>query len=265
MTKTAVILCGGKGTRLGAIGKKAPKTLLNVKGKPIIWFILNNLIKYKFNKIILPLGYKGEEIKKYVEKNFDFHGIDIIFKKTGLNSQITKRIKLIQNLINDDSFLLINGDCISNCNIQNLINEHYKKKYDITLTSFPYISPYGLIRIRQNKIISFCKDQYFESINLIGDEKALINGGITIINKVCLSKFKMNINEDFEISLFSKLAKQNRAHVIKYRYFWFTVESEKDIKFLINKKNENHIILKKISKLKYDLLKIRQNFKKKKL
>ena len=41
--KTVLILCGGKGTRLGAIGKKTPKTLIKVQGKPIIWYIIKIL------------------------------------------------------------------------------------------------------------------------------------------------------------------------------------------------------------------------------
>ena len=40
MYKTSVILCGGKGSRLGELGKDIPKTLLKVQGKPIIWYIL---------------------------------------------------------------------------------------------------------------------------------------------------------------------------------------------------------------------------------
>ena len=43
--KTAVILCGGKGTRLGAIGKKLPKTLIKIHNKPIIWYIIKILQK----------------------------------------------------------------------------------------------------------------------------------------------------------------------------------------------------------------------------
>ena len=39
--KTAVILCGGKGTRLGLLGKKIPKSLVKIQGFPIIWYILN--------------------------------------------------------------------------------------------------------------------------------------------------------------------------------------------------------------------------------
>ena len=61
-TRTAVILCGGKGTRLGSITKKIPKSLVKIKNKPIMWFILKILKKNGFNQFILPLGYKGNLI-----------------------------------------------------------------------------------------------------------------------------------------------------------------------------------------------------------
>ena len=50
--KSAVILCGGKGTRLGELGKKMPKTLVKVQNKPIIWYILKSLKKNNFNHFI---------------------------------------------------------------------------------------------------------------------------------------------------------------------------------------------------------------------
>ena len=46
MLKSVVILCGGKGTRLGALGKKLPKSLVRVDGKPIIWYILKTLKEF---------------------------------------------------------------------------------------------------------------------------------------------------------------------------------------------------------------------------
>ena len=57
--KTTVILCGGKGTRLGTLGKKVPKTLVKVQNKEILWYILKHLKKNGFNDIILPLGYES--------------------------------------------------------------------------------------------------------------------------------------------------------------------------------------------------------------
>ena len=57
--RTAVILCGGLGSRLGILGKKIPKSMVKINNYPIIWFIIKNLIKNSFNHLILPVGYKG--------------------------------------------------------------------------------------------------------------------------------------------------------------------------------------------------------------
>ena len=43
--KTAIILCGGTGSRLGNLGKKTPKCLVKINGYPIIWYIINMLKK----------------------------------------------------------------------------------------------------------------------------------------------------------------------------------------------------------------------------
>ena len=64
---SAVILCGGKGTHR-SLGKKIPKALVSIHNKPIIWYIINIHISKGFNHFILPTGYKGIMIKKYIKK-----------------------------------------------------------------------------------------------------------------------------------------------------------------------------------------------------
>ena len=64
--KTAVILCGGKGSRLGLLGKKIPKSMVKIHNYPIIWYIINILCQNSFNHLILPIGYKGHLIEKYL-------------------------------------------------------------------------------------------------------------------------------------------------------------------------------------------------------
>ena len=57
--KTAIILCGGKGSRLGETGKKIPKTLIQIQKKPILWYIIKELIYMVVLIIfILPIGHK---------------------------------------------------------------------------------------------------------------------------------------------------------------------------------------------------------------
>ena len=67
--RTAIILCGGKGSRLGILGKRLPKSLVQVQNKEVVWYIINILTKNKFNHLILPTGYKGNLIKNYIKKN----------------------------------------------------------------------------------------------------------------------------------------------------------------------------------------------------
>ena len=66
--KAAIILCGGKGSRLGVLGKRLPKSLVQVQKKEILWYIINILSKNKFSHLILPTGYKGNVIKNFVKK-----------------------------------------------------------------------------------------------------------------------------------------------------------------------------------------------------
>ena len=49
--KSAIILCGGKGSRLGNLGKKIPKALAKVQKKEILWYIISILIKNNFNHL----------------------------------------------------------------------------------------------------------------------------------------------------------------------------------------------------------------------
>ena len=68
------------------ITKKIPKSLVKIKNKPIIWYILNILKKNHFNHFILPVGYKGNLLEKYFvlrcdEKDFELSDAMLILKK----------------------------------------------------------------------------------------------------------------------------------------------------------------------------------------
>ena len=67
MTKfSTIILCGGKGTRVSKHTKKTPKCLININGKPFLYYQLRYLKKNKINNVILSAGYMAGKIKKYI-------------------------------------------------------------------------------------------------------------------------------------------------------------------------------------------------------
>ena len=60
-----IILCGGKGTRLSEETGRKPKPMVEIGGRPILWHIMKIYSHYGFNRFILALGYKSDQIKQY--------------------------------------------------------------------------------------------------------------------------------------------------------------------------------------------------------
>ena len=82
----AVILAGGRGTRLGEITSVKPKPMVEIGGKPIIWHIMKLYSFYNVKEFIICAGHLGYEIKEYFAnyllKSSD---IDIDFNSNSIN------------------------------------------------------------------------------------------------------------------------------------------------------------------------------------
>ena len=65
-----VLLAGGFGTRLSEYTKTIPKPMVNINGEPILMHIMKFYAKHGFKNFYIALGYKGEIIEKYYNRNF---------------------------------------------------------------------------------------------------------------------------------------------------------------------------------------------------
>ena len=241
LTRCAVIFCGGKGSRLGTLGKKINKSLLLVKNKPIIGHIIEKLLKVKIDKIILPLGYKGNDIKKYVIKNFSNEILKFTFVNTGINTELPKRItKIRKYLPSDRSVLFINGDTIYNFNLINFIKSHVKSNQKISLATFSPKIDFGLIRINKNRSLKFKKSEFVENFqSKISNFSAY--SGFAIIDCNYLKRFKFTFDKDFEIDMFNKAMKLKIVNIYNIKNsICFPIDNIKSLKFaneFLNLKN----------------------------
>lgn len=250
--RTAVILCGGRGTRLGSLGKKIPKALVKIQGQEILWYIFNILKKYKFNHLILPIGYKGYKIRQFCKR---FKGlikkIDII--DTGVNSDIGKRIYQIKNNINSKEFLLLNGDAIFNFNLNKIFDFHKKKKIKVTFISGETTYPYGTIGVKKNRIVDFNRNLVYDALKIRKKNSYVAYNytGMSIINTKILDKYSKSIqrSKNFEIDFFPKCIKNSKTNLVKLNGFWRSVDNLKDIDLLNNRKTSK-IIFDSLYKLK---------------
>ena len=91
-----LIMCGGKGRRLGKLTKMTPKPLIKVTNKTILELKINNYCQKGFKEFILCIGYKGELIQKIVNK-FDGE-VEIDFSDAGVNAGILDRLYTARHL-----------------------------------------------------------------------------------------------------------------------------------------------------------------------
>ncbi len=236
---TAVILCGGMGSRLGSLGKKIPKTLVKIQGKEILWFILKVLKKNHFNHIILPIGYRGSLIKNFCKKNSKIiKFVDIV--ETGIKTNIGKRIFKIKDKIKSENFLLLNGDAIFNFNLKRLFKEHEKIKNELTFITGEITYPYGTVGFSKNKVIDFNRNLVYDSIKIRNNLNytAYNYTGMSIINKKKLLKYsnKFKNSENFEVDFFPYCIKRVKTNMIKLSGFWHSIDNLKDVKAVNDKK-----------------------------
>ncbi len=228
---TAVILCGGKGTRLGVLSKKIPKSLALLRSKPIIWYIIKMLKKNGFNHFILPIGYKGRLIKNFIYKSEDLKKYNIDIVSTGINSSISSRISKIKNLIKSKNFLLLNGDAIFDFNLKKIFKNHCNSRGSfITFLGTHATLPYGTIEVKAGKVTRFERNIIYNAVISTHNKKSInyIYSGMVIMRNTLLKNNLPNY-KNFELSFYPGLIKKYKCKFLQISGFWYSIDNMKDL------------------------------------
>ena len=223
----ALVFCGGKGTRLGHIGKKKNKSMLLVNRKPIIFYIVSTLIKANVNKIIFPLGYKGETIKNYLKKKFSNEIHRFIFINTGVNSTISKRVSIVKkNISKNKNILLLNGDTIIKFDLLKIFKQYNKKPIACIFSKKIDLGFF----YKKNNNYTFIKKSFIN--NFISEKKSFsAYSGIVLFNTNILFSLNLNKNNNFEEMLFRKILENNNITIHNIKENCFPIDNLKDLEY----------------------------------
>jgi glucose-1-phosphate thymidylyltransferase len=107
----AIIPVAGVGTMLRPLTYTQPKPLIPVAGKPIVSFIIDELTKHGVTDLIFVVGYLGEKVRSFVEKNYGHLNVDFVYQaeRQGLGHAIWKCKELVSE---DEELLIFLGDTI---------------------------------------------------------------------------------------------------------------------------------------------------------
>lgn len=194
-----LILAGGMGTRLKGIINDIPKPMAPVGKKPFLEYLILQLKRHKLTDIVICLGFKGDKIKEYF-KDGKRWGVKISYSIEYEPLGTGGAIKFAEKLINDENFIVMNGDSFLEIDLNMMINFHLDVGSYITIALVEVEDParYGIVEINgRNKIKNF--DEKSSSLKL-----KLVNAGVYIFNRKILHYFP-NGKVSLEEEIFPKL------------------------------------------------------------
>ncbi len=211
----AVLLVGGKGTRLKPLTDKIPKALLKVQGKAVTEHIFDLLKKYGIRDVILCVGYLKEKIKDYFGDGSRF-GMNIVYVEEDEPLGTAGPLKLAKKYFKE-SFIVSNGDELKSINIPRMFRLHRRKGAlgTIALTTVEDPSHYGVARLDGSRIIEFVEKPLHPPSNLI-------NAGFYILEPEIIDMVPDGFSM-LEKDVFPKLAKMNRLRGFPFAGQWFDI------------------------------------------
>ena len=240
----AIILAGGRGTRLHEETDFKPKPMVEIGQKPILWHIMKMYSSHGINDFIICCGYKGYVIKEYFA-NYFLHMSDVTFcmknnkmeihhkrsepwtvtlVDTGESTMTGGRMQRIEEYVKDEeSFCLTYGDGVSDINITNLIDYHKKQKTLATLTAVYPPGRFGALNILGGKVVSFKEKPK-------GDGNR-INGGFFVLSPKVIELIE-DSSTIWEQAPMQTLARQGEISAFEHNGFWQPMDTLRDKNYL---------------------------------
>jgi glucose-1-phosphate cytidylyltransferase len=239
----AVILAGGLGTRLAEETETRPKPMVEIGGKPILWHIMNHFGRYGLKEFYVALGYKGEIIKRFFIDHHTLSGditVDIAtgraevkasavpdwtvhLVETGETTLTGGRVKRMERLLGNETFMLTYGDGVSNVPLDQLITFHRSHGRMATVTAVRPPARFGGIEFDGDLVRGFSeKSQTHEG---------WINGGFMLLEPGIFSYLKSD-QAVLEVDLLERLAADKQLSAFRHEGFWQCMDTIRDKRFL---------------------------------
>ena len=185
--KQAVILCGGRGTRLGNLTTDTAKPLLPVAGKPFLDHLLQEVTRWGFERVLMLAGYHGDILSEmYHGKTFNHARCEVVVE-TDARGTLGALVNAHQHL--DDYFMLFNGDSWIDYDLTDMTTMRPERIHMLGRYTQD-ASRHETLETHEGMVAHIHK----RGINNSG----VINSGVYVINKKTVTMFLQN---DMEMSL----------------------------------------------------------------
>ena len=211
----AIILAGGKGTRLKPYTTVIPKPLVPVGETAIIEILINQLKKYGIDEVDVCLGHFSEIIMAFLGDGSKW-GIKIRYSVETKPMGTVAPIKLLSDL--PENFLVMNGDLLTNLNFKELYDYHLKNNSLLTVSTYNRTSKidFGVIETEPgtDKVIGFReKPEYNFEVSM----------GVYMMNRKILDLIPGDKPFGFDDLMMTLLQKKQPISIYRFNGYWLDI------------------------------------------
>ena len=228
--KKVVIFAGGSQVMIN--GRNVNVPMVNIRGKPIIHYILSELKRNQVRDVIISIGRNSEDIPAYLG-NGGAYGIRISYVREDVPRGTEGALSLVESLVGGEPFFAVNGDHIFEMDMEDMYKQHIANKAAATIALTPAHSRsrFGVTRLEGSKITKFMQKHEQE------EDAALVNAGIYLFNPDIFNMIKTTAGKVMlEESLFPKLVEKGKLFGYVFSGPWYSIDStsslQKSIKAL---------------------------------
>lgn len=240
----AVILAGGRGSRLSEETVIRPKPMVEIGGRPILWHIMKIYSAHGINDFVVCLGYKGFYIKEYFA-NYSLHMSDVTIDlaknivdvhhnaaepwrvtlvDTGEETMTGGRLRRVkQYLEGETEFCFTYGDGVSDVDISKLIEYHRTQGTAVTVTAAQPRGRFGSLTLEQDRAIRFKEKP--------AGDGGWVNGGFFVLTPMVFSYIDCD-DAVWEQEPLEKLASEGQVSAYRHHGFWQPMDTMYDRRVL---------------------------------
>ncbi|MFA7342831.1 MAG: sugar phosphate nucleotidyltransferase [Terrimicrobiaceae bacterium] len=216
----AIILAGGKGTRLRPYTITLPKPLVPVGGEmPIIEVIIRQLAKAGFSRLTFAVNHKANLIRAYCGDGSQWGlKIDYSFEETPLST--IGPLTLIEDL--PENFLVMNGDLLCDLDCRALLEHHIKNGNMVTVAAYKRSvnSDFGVLHIDGNGAVSGFEEKPVFHFD--------VSMGVYCINRSVISALERGVPYGFDNLMLDGIRDGMRIEAVPFSGYWLDIGRPED-------------------------------------
>jgi glucose-1-phosphate cytidylyltransferase len=239
-----VLFCGGLGLRMRSGVDSAPKPMMSIGDRPVLWHIMRYYAHFGHHDFILCLGFGAASVKEYflnyketASNDFvltkggehielldsDISEWRITFVDSGIDTSIGERLRRVRRYLDDDQIFLANyGDVLTDAPMDRIVDEFVTSDAVASLLAVPPQASFHTVE--------FGSDARITALRSADDLPMWINGGYFVLRQDVFDV--LHEGDDLVGDAFPRLAKEGRLLAVPHHGFWAAMDTLKERSYL---------------------------------